>query len=94
MLASIGWSTAAIAEHTELSEGQVQYRITKAEHGRRKGELTQRMAYRHGKGDVATAIVTNITGRGSVVKRQVEITLGKRGLFDPRPTGVLRHNGK
>lgn len=90
LLAAIGWGSAAIADYTGLTEGQVQYRIGKAETGRRKGEATARQMYRTGKSPVAQSVVAAITGRGSVVKKQITTTLDKRGLYAPRPKGVMR----
>jgi hypothetical protein len=94
MLAALGWSTRAIAEHTSLSEGQVSYRIGKSEQGRKKNDLTQRMAYRNGKGDVAHVVVSTIAAKGSTAHKAVTRTLDGRGLYSPKSSGVLRHDRK
>jgi hypothetical protein len=99
MLSACGWTTKAIAGHLKslgrpMTEAQVTYRIGKAEKARGKNELTQRAAYRSGKSEVATAIVATITARGSAVSQQLVHTLNERGLYEPRPTGVMRHDPK
>ncbi len=90
MLAALGWTTAAIAKQVRLTEGQVVYRISKSEFGRRKGELTARTQYRQGKSDIAQAMVVQISGNRSPVRRFVVATLDKRGLYSPRPRGVMK----
>lgn len=90
LLAAIGWGSAAIAEYTGLTEGQVQYRIGKAETDRRKGEATARQLYRTGKSTVAQSVVAAITSKSSTVKKQITTSLDKRGLYSPRPRGVLK----
>lgn len=94
MLAAIGWSTKAIAQHTNLSEGQVAYRIGKSEMGRKKNDLTQRMAYRNGQGDVAHVVVKTIAASGTTAHKAVMKKLDDRGLYSPKSTGVLRHDKK
>jgi hypothetical protein len=99
MLSACGWTTKAIAGHLKslgrpMTEAQVTYRIGKAEKNRGKSELTQRAAYRSGKSEVATAIVQTITARGSAVSQQLVSTLNERGLYEPRPTGVMRHDSR
>jgi hypothetical protein len=94
MLAACGWSTRAIAAHTNLTEGQVVYRIGKSERDRGDGNLTQRSAYRNGSSPVANAIVQTISSRGSMVSREVKTTLDSRGLYTPRPSGVMNHQRK
>lgn len=95
MLSACGWTTKAIAGHLKslgrpLTEAQVTYRIGKAE-AKRGVAMTQRSAYRNGKSAVAQAIVATITAKGSAITKQLESTLDKRGLYAPRPTGIIRH---
>jgi hypothetical protein len=92
LLASIGWSTLAISNYTGLTEGQVAYRIEKSERGRRKGDSTQRTMYRQGRSGVAHVVVQTITKAASPVSQHVATMLDKRGLYDPKPTGILRHD--
>jgi hypothetical protein len=89
-LAAAGFSTESISKATGYSEGQVAYRVSKSERGRKRGELTQRAAYRNGKSQIATLIVALVTRNGSPVKKQVAETLDKRGLYAPKSRGVLR----
>jgi len=96
MLASIGFSTEAIVNHLNsigiaLTEGQVVYRISKAESGRVKGEKTSRSKYRSGNSEIASAIIATASSSRSPIKSHVTSTLSTRGLFEPRSNGVLRH---
>lgn len=90
MLAAAGLTTTAIAKKTGYTEAQVAYRIGKSEKGRKRGDLTQRAAYRMGSSPVANLIVALVGSNRSPIKRQVTETLDKRGLYTPLSRGVLR----
>jgi hypothetical protein len=94
MLANIGLYDVAIAQITGLSLGQVRYRLLKAEEGRRKGEPTARTKYRTGTSDVVQSVIKTVVGKNSQVKKTITDRLDKKGLFEPRPTGVMKHDKK
>lgn len=90
LLASLGWTTAAIMEETDLTQGQVQYRINKFEEGRKRGALTHRASYRQGTSPIARSVVNMFIRRESRVNKLVVRTLDQRGLYADRATGVLK----
>lgn len=94
LLAAIGLSTEAIAGMTDLTVGQVMYRIMKSQSGRRKGEPSERMKYRNGSSDVVQTVISTVASspRSSVVKK-VSQQLDDKGLYTPVPNGVMKHNG-
>lgn len=89
LLAALGFKTKTIARRLDLTEGQVQYRITKAEKKRRKGDMTQRTAYRDGTSDIANTVINMFSGGGNAVHKEAVLILDKRGLYAPKPRGVL-----
>ncbi len=90
LLAAIGLSTAAIADITGLTVGQVMYRIMKFEGAvRRSGEQTSRRKYRDGKGEIATALIDSVTGHRSTVKNIIVSKMEKKNLYTPTK-GVLK----
>lgn len=91
LLAAIGLSTEAISGITGLTEGQVMYRIMKFEDAvRRRGESTSRRKYRDGKGEVAQALISTVTGTRSPVKSLIITRMEKKDLYAPRPKGVMQ----
>lgn len=89
-LAALGRTNKAIAKVVNLTESQVQYRITKVEKERGKATATMRAQYRNGKGPIAEAVASVLTQHTSPVRREITQTLEKRNLYAPRPKGVLR----
>lgn len=90
MLFNIGMESMAIAELTGLTKGQVEYRVRQVEWELRlkaknegKKFLTARKQYRKGTSPVSRLIVSQITGRQSLVKKHVIGVLDKRGLMTP-----------
>jgi hypothetical protein len=95
LLAAIGLSTAAIAQITQLTEGQVMYRIMKFEDARRrvrdgKKEPTSRTKYRMGAGEMAQAMISSVTGTRSPVKGLLIQEMEKKDLYTPRLKGVMK----
>jgi hypothetical protein len=90
LLSAIGFSTKAIAARLMLTEGQVTYRIFKAERKRSNGTPTQRMAYRRGDSEIANMLANTVSVKQNAVYRSVNQTLDDRGLYDPiKPRGVM-----
>jgi hypothetical protein len=61
VLAKLGMSNAYIAEQTNLNDGQISYRLTKAKklQGYHKGH-TYRSEWRNGTGDLVRAVLTSV----------------------------------
>ncbi len=101
MLFNAGMETWGIAQHTNLTEGQVNYRIQRYEadvraKAKREGKpfMTARRMYRKGISPVSKMIVSQLTGSHSMVKKYVAGVLDRRGLYNPPASGVLRHDKK
>jgi hypothetical protein len=91
LLASIGLTTAAIAQQTGLTEGQVLYRLALAEReNKSRGRKSARIQYRQGKSAICRIVINQLTARSSLVKKTIEKRLDRQGLYAPKPRGVMR----
>ena len=94
LYAALGMETAAIGDMLNMTEGRVAYRIAKAERGKRRSDLTQRKSWRKGKSPMIRALVSQASQGSHLGFKTVRKQLDAKGLFTPRASGVLRHNGK
>ena len=91
LLAALGWTTFAIANETGLTKSQVEYRLRMAEEKERAaGKKSARFQYRNGQSPVAKLAVAQLLGGRSKVKKAIVTSLDKKGLYAPRPQGVMR----
>ena len=97
LLASMGLTTKAISEATDLTPSQVEYRLRKAEQKERGAGLhTARYQYRNGTSPVVRIMIQQfaepsrkLTITNNAVRDFVTKKLDKVGLYGPRSKGVM-----